>query len=46
MFVVARDEVIRIRHECKGGIEKSVPRFTDWHHELAEGFFLTKISFF
>ena len=24
---------IRIHHECEGGIEKSVPRITDWHHE-------------
>ena len=24
---------IRIHHECKGGIEKSVQRITDWHHE-------------
>ena len=24
---------IRIYHECEGGIEKSVPRITDWHHE-------------
>ena len=24
---------IRIHHECDGGIEKSVPRITDWHHE-------------
>ena len=23
---------IRNYHECKGGIEKSVPRFTDYHH--------------
>ena len=22
---------IRIHHECEGGIEKSVPRITDWH---------------
>ena len=22
-----------IHHECEGGIEKSVPRITDWHHE-------------
>ena len=22
-----------INHECEGGIEKSVPRITDWHHE-------------
>ena len=26
-------ENIRIYHECEGGIEKSVPRITDWHHE-------------
>ena len=24
---------MRIYHECEGGIEKSVPRITDWHHE-------------
>ena len=24
---------IRIYHECEGGIEKSVPRITDWHHK-------------
>ena len=24
---------IRIHHECEYGIEKSVLRFTDWHHE-------------
>ena len=24
---------IRIHHEFEGGIEKSVPRITDWHHE-------------
>ena len=24
---------IRILHECEGGIEKSVTRITDWHHE-------------
>ena len=23
---------IRIYYECEGGIEKSVPRITDWHH--------------
>ena len=28
-----RDKSISIYHECEGGIEKSVPRFTDWHHE-------------
>ena len=26
-------EIICIHHECEGGIEKSVPRITDWHHE-------------
>ena len=26
-------EIISIHHECQGGIEKSVPRITDWHHE-------------
>ena len=25
--------IIRIYHECEGGIEKSVLRITDWHHE-------------
>ena len=24
---------IRIHHECKGGIEKSVPRITNWHNK-------------
>ena len=24
---------IIIHHDCEGGIEKSVPRITDWHHE-------------
>ena len=27
------NETIRIHHEYEGGIEKSVPRITDWHHE-------------
>ena len=26
-------DVIRIHHECEGGIEKSAPRITHWHHE-------------
>ena len=26
---------IRIYHECEGGIEKSVPRITVWHHEAS-----------
>ena len=25
--------IIRIHHESEGGIEKSVQRITDWHHE-------------
>ena len=25
--------IIRICHECESGIEKSVLRITDWHHE-------------
>ena len=25
--------IIRIHHKCEGGIEKSVPRITNWHHE-------------
>ena len=24
---------VRIHHECEDGIEKSVPRITDWHLE-------------
>ena len=26
-------EIIRIYCECEGGIEKSVPMITDWHHK-------------
>ena len=26
-------EIIRIHHECEGRIEKTVPRFTVWHHK-------------
>ena len=26
-------EIIRIHHECEGGIEKSVPRIIVWHQE-------------
>ena len=25
--------IIRIHHECEGGIEKSVPRINVWHHK-------------
>ena len=50
-------KTIRIHHECDGGIEKSIPRITDWHHEACRvmtngdhegGFFhpiLTQIKF-
>ena len=27
------NNIIGIHHKCEGGIEKSVPRITDWHHE-------------
>ena len=27
---------IRIYHECEGGIEKSVPKITKWHHEACQ----------
>ena len=44
-------EIIRIDHECEGGIEKSVLRITDWHHkaigDTQDGFFyptLTRIT--
>ena len=26
-------EFNRIYHECKDGIEKSIPRITNWHHK-------------
>ena len=26
--------IIKIHHECKGGIEKYVQRITDWHQEV------------
>ena len=28
-----RSKTISIHHKCEGGIEKSIPRITDWHHE-------------
>ena len=31
IFIAGKN--IRIYHECEDGIEKSVPRITDWHHE-------------
>ena len=27
-------DAIRIHHECKGRIERSVPRIAFWHHEV------------
>ena len=30
MFLSVRN-IIRIYHECEGGIEKSVPRISVWH---------------
>ena len=30
---IAAAENIRIHQECEGGIEKSVPRITDWHYK-------------
>ena len=29
-------EILRIYHDCEGGIEKSVSRITDWHHETCQ----------
>ena len=26
-------KIIRIYHECEGGIEKCIPRSTHWHHK-------------
>ena len=26
--------IIKIQDECEGRIEKSVPKITDWHHEV------------
>ena len=28
--------LIRIHHECEGGIEKSIPRIADWHHGVCQ----------
>ena len=35
-------KTIKILHECEGGIEKSVPRITDWHHEACRDGYLSK----
>ena len=29
-------EIIRIYHDYVSGIEKSVPRITDWHHKACQ----------
>ena len=29
-------KIIRIYHECEGGIEKSVMRITVWHHQACQ----------
>ena len=29
-------EIIRIYHECKGRIRKSIQRITVWHHEICQ----------
>ena len=29
-------EKIRNHHECEGGLEKSIPMITDWHHEACQ----------
>ena len=28
--------IIRIHHECEVGIDKSVPRITNWNHEACQ----------
>ena len=33
VFTYSSDKSIRIYHECEGGIEKPVPKITDWHQE-------------
>ena len=33
MHNIAKNNSIRINHECEGGIEKSVLRITDLHHD-------------
>ena len=36
LYLKTEMNISRIHHECKGGIEKSVPRITDWHHEACQ----------
>ena len=33
MCSIKKTVIIRMYHESEGGIEKSVPRITDWHHK-------------
>ena len=33
---------IKIYHECEGGVEKSFPKITDWHHEAYNCLVLAK----
>ena len=33
-IILGAFNIIRIHHECDGGIEKSFPRITDWHHQV------------
>ena len=32
-LLLETQDTIRMHHECEGGIEKFVPRITDWHHK-------------
>ena len=34
--ITAACYIISTHHECEGGIEKSVPRITDWHNEACQ----------
>ena len=29
-------KIIKIYHECEGGIDKSVPRIAVWHHKACQ----------
>ena len=33
LTIILMLDIIRIYHQCEGGIEISVSRITDWHHE-------------
>ena len=32
-YLVKTQKTIRIHHKCEGGLEKSIPRITDWYQE-------------